>query len=304
MIADTESDIGSSWLATATSPIVASTALSPSRSGIPAATTAPKATSRMISVTGTENSPAFFRSSVNVANSAFSVLSPNEPTKKSGCAFCTSATRATTGSILSTASSEGPRISIRTSAECLSAEMNPLFPGSYGDFTFATASSSETPVMTAWTAALKAGSLAVSERLWIRTSSPAGCLKSSYRIVSARPDSPGPDVSKTIFFIGETRLIANKATAKASQPKIAFLRCCALQRAMRAARFPEDCGGVISMLLSDLRLQMGGWSWNVDLADARCRRAFRDVEGEQRDRVPLGCGFDGPPDRVPAKEAR
>ena len=58
------------------------------------------------------------------------------------------------------------------------------------------------------------------------------------------------------------------------------------------------------MLLSDLRLQIGGWSWNVDLADARCRRALRDVEGEQSDRVPLGCGFDGPPDRVPARKAR
>src|SRR5215210_1876910 len=237
MIAETESDIGSTWLIPATRPRVASIAVSPSRSGMPAATSAPKATRRMISVKGTEKSPARFRSSPNEASSALPVLSPKEPTKTLGCAFCTSATRATTGSILSAASSAGPRISIRTSAECLSPEMKPLFPASYGDSTFATAWSFETPVMTSWTAALNAGSLVVSERLWISTSSPPGCLKSSYRIVSARPDSPGPAVWKTIVFIGEAMLVVNRTIAKASQPKIAFFRCCALQRAIRAARF-------------------------------------------------------------------
>ena len=48
------SDIGSTWLISATSPSVARTAVSPSSSGMPAATSAPKATSRMISVSGTE----------------------------------------------------------------------------------------------------------------------------------------------------------------------------------------------------------------------------------------------------------
>ena len=117
----------------------------------------------------------------------------------------------------------------------MSAETKPLFPGAYGDLTFATASSFDTPAITASTVALKAASLVVSARLWISTSSPAGCLKSSYRIVSARPDSPGPDVSKTIVFIGEVMLIANSTITNASQPKIAFLRCCALHRAIRAA---------------------------------------------------------------------
>ncbi len=142
-------------------------------------------------------------------------------------------------STLPAASSEGPRISIGTSAECLSADMNPLFSAPKGDLTSATASSVETPAITACTAALKAGSSVVSESLWIRTSSPAGCLKFSYRIVSARPDSPGPDVSKTIFFIGEVMLIANRTTANPSQPKIAFFRCCALHRAIRAATLRE-----------------------------------------------------------------
>ena len=41
---------------------------------MPAATSAPKATTRMISVSGTENSPAFFRSSKKPASTAFPVL--------------------------------------------------------------------------------------------------------------------------------------------------------------------------------------------------------------------------------------
>ena len=79
MIADTDSDIGSTWLMSATMPSVARTAVRASRSGMPAATSAPKATTRMISVSGTENSPAFFRSSKKPASTAFPVLVPNDP---------------------------------------------------------------------------------------------------------------------------------------------------------------------------------------------------------------------------------
>ena len=46
---------------------------------MPAATSAPKATTRMIRVSGTENSPAFFRSSKKPAWTAFPVLVPNDP---------------------------------------------------------------------------------------------------------------------------------------------------------------------------------------------------------------------------------
>ena len=80
MIDETESDIGSTWLIAATSPSVASTAVSPSSSGMPAATSAPNAIRRMIRVSGTEKSPARLRSSVNDAVSALFVLSPNDPT--------------------------------------------------------------------------------------------------------------------------------------------------------------------------------------------------------------------------------
>ena len=79
MIADTESDIGSTWLMSATMPSVASTAVRASRSGMPAATSAPKATTRMISVRGTENSPALFRSSKKPAWTSFPVLVAERP---------------------------------------------------------------------------------------------------------------------------------------------------------------------------------------------------------------------------------
>ena len=54
MSAATPSDIGSTWLMIATSPIAARTDVSPSKSGMPAATSAPNATSRMIRVSGME----------------------------------------------------------------------------------------------------------------------------------------------------------------------------------------------------------------------------------------------------------
>ena len=87
MIALTESDIGRAWLMIATRPIVPSTAVSPSSRGMPAATSAPKATRRMISVSGIEKAPAFSRSSMNAAKSALLVLSPKDPMVKSGFAF-------------------------------------------------------------------------------------------------------------------------------------------------------------------------------------------------------------------------
>ena len=64
--------------------------------------------------------------------------------------------------------------------------------------------------MTDRTTALNSGSSALSEGFSIRTASPAGCLKSLYKIASARPDSPGPDVSNTMLFIGDTKLISEQ----------------------------------------------------------------------------------------------
>ena len=61
--------------------MVASTEVSAMRSGIPAATSAPKVIARMIRVTGIDSSPAFFRSFSTAVLSSFSVLaSPNSAT--------------------------------------------------------------------------------------------------------------------------------------------------------------------------------------------------------------------------------
>ena len=92
--------------------------------------------------------------------------------------------------------------------------------------------SSTTSWMTAW----NSGESASNSSLWTRTVSSAGCSKSSYRILSARPDSPGPEVSNTIDFIGTTMLNAKSVTITPSHPRIAILRCRPLQRAICAAR--------------------------------------------------------------------
>ena len=80
---------------------------------------------------------------------------------------------------MSAALSGSPAISSPTNAECLSPEIWPELSASNGDSTFAIASSGETPAMTDCTVLWNAGSAAVSVRLWMRTASPAGCLKSS-----------------------------------------------------------------------------------------------------------------------------
>ena len=104
------SSIGTIWLGSATRPSVAMTALNPSSSGMPAATRAPNATMRMISVIGSDSFSAFLKSSENDFDRAFSALaSPNSPTKTPlFCAF-TRSTAATTGSIASAVWSVSPR---------------------------------------------------------------------------------------------------------------------------------------------------------------------------------------------------
>ena len=75
------SSIGTIWLGSATRPSVAITALNPSSSGMPAATRAPKATTRMISVIGSESFSAFLKSSAKDFDSAlFALAPPNSPT--------------------------------------------------------------------------------------------------------------------------------------------------------------------------------------------------------------------------------
>ena len=94
------SSIGTNWLGMATRPSVAMTAVRPSSSGTPAATSAPKARMRMISVIGSERNSAFLKSSENDFESALLALAPpNCPTKTFGLSALTFATEATIGSM-------------------------------------------------------------------------------------------------------------------------------------------------------------------------------------------------------------
>ena len=81
------SSIGKILLGIASRPIVAITAVKPSINGMPAATSAPKARSRIPSVIGIDSSPAFLRSSVKTLFSCLSPLAPpNSSIAKSECA--------------------------------------------------------------------------------------------------------------------------------------------------------------------------------------------------------------------------
>ena len=113
------------------------TAVIPIRSGRPAATSVPKVKMRMISVTGSESSPAFLRSSVMVSLMALAALAPpTSSTSRPGWSAWTAATAASAGSTRSLASVESPRTSKPTSAARPSAETS-LSPVS-GDVTFST----------------------------------------------------------------------------------------------------------------------------------------------------------------------
>ncbi len=79
------SSTGKIWLTGASRPSVIATAERPSASGRPAATSAPKATTRITSVTGSERNSALRKSSSKAFDSALSALaSPNSSTRSSG----------------------------------------------------------------------------------------------------------------------------------------------------------------------------------------------------------------------------
>src|SRR5215210_3144095 len=72
----------------------------------------------------------------------------------------------------------------------------------------------------------------------MKTCSPAACGKVSLTISWARRASPArPSSSLGIVFVPMLPPISVATITKASQPKMAFLRCCALQRPARAAKF-------------------------------------------------------------------
>ena len=229
--------------------------MSASSSGIPAATSAPNAATRMISVSGIEYTPALFRSSANALSTPFAALAPpNSPTKNEGWAFPASPTLVSTGSSLSAAVSLSPLMSKSISTAWRS-------PAIFGACTFRTTATFDRRATTSSTAAAKAGVPVCSERFWIRTLSPAGCLKPASRILSIRPDSPGPLAFGSTFFIPIWSPRAKATTTSASQPKVAVFQWAALQRPMRAATLWFWCllrGMTILLSAARRRTRRGG----------------------------------------------
>src|SRR5438067_12587347 len=99
-------------------------------------------------------------------------------------------------------------------------------------------------------AAVNAGDPTVLVVLRTNTLSAADCLYSSPSTAATCPDSPGPVLVGSIFFVPRALPIANAATTNASQPNVAVFQCEALQRPMRAARCFEVPRGVIGLRLS------------------------------------------------------
>jgi len=96
-----------------------------------------------------------------------------------------------------------------------------------------------TPATTDWTVLRNSGSrLLVPFWLWTRTLSPdlsGKCLSAAF---VARADSPTPLSSSDSVLVPTDPPMKTARITNASQPKIAFLRCCALQRPARAAMLP------------------------------------------------------------------
>src|SRR4051794_9243824 len=91
---------------------------------------------------------------------------------------------------------------------------------------------------TSLTAARRPGSLGLPVLDWIRTCSPAVLGKLSLTICWERAASPTtPSSSDGMVFVPMLPPMKVAMITKASQPNTAFLRCCALQRPAREARF-------------------------------------------------------------------
>jgi hypothetical protein len=175
--------------------MVAATAVMPSSSGTPAATSAPNATMRMISVIGSERTSAFLKSSSNAFEIALSALaSPNWPTNTCGFAFWAAAVAASVESTRASVTSSSPGISNVTSADRPSSESLPSLPLASGDSTLSTPLVASRRDTVSSTAAVNSASPILTEPLpWTRTCSSAESRKSAAAIaLSAALDSPLP----------------------------------------------------------------------------------------------------------------
>ena len=222
------------------------TAVAPSRSGRPAATSAPKAINRITSVIGSERTSAFWKSSSNASPISLSAeASPNWPSWTSGCAFCNAATVASGPSTRSLAASSSPGSSKFTSTERPSSETLPANSGSSGLSMFSTPLVWSRRAITSLTTAVNSGSPALSPSLpWTSTVSPVWSGNpAASTIWSPRLDSPLPVSSSASVLVPTMPPSTVARITKANQPRIAFLRCCALHLPARAAKVCDCIGG-------------------------------------------------------------
>ena len=160
---------------------------------MPAATSEPKVSTRTISVIGSESVPALPRSSVVRRHDALlrarvAELADREARMGALCGGDRGEDRVDLVDRLVLGAADGDS----TSAERPFFEIWPALPGSSGERTSRTSATLETRATTSAIAESKAGVPTRSERLWIRTRSVAGRLNPASRILSMRPDSPGP----------------------------------------------------------------------------------------------------------------
>ena len=150
------SETGIRWLSGDSRPSAASTAVMPSSSGMPAATTAPKATSRIASVIGSDVNSARWKSEVMASQIAlFALASPNCSTRTDGWARWAPAVAAIAALTFSRDCSSSPSTRKVTSAERPSRDTVPPTPGATRSRTCGVARSRAT---TSRTAALNATS--------------------------------------------------------------------------------------------------------------------------------------------------
>ena len=154
--------MGKIWLIGPTRPSVAITAVRPRISGTPAATSAPKATIRMISVIGRESVSARLKSSSSEALSALPALaSPNCSMRRSGWAFWAAAIVASDVSTRSSARLSSPGMENVISAERPSLENWPSLPLARGLSTLVTYLVSFRRLVVSLTASVKLASVAL-----------------------------------------------------------------------------------------------------------------------------------------------
>ena len=224
-----------------TRPIVASTPEKASSTGRPAATSAPNATSRMISVTGSDEYSARWKSLLSVSLSSwFALAKPNSATVKPSCAVLHGRRRRRAPAGPSRRPCPGrPRSRTGRAPSGRSLEIWPALPGASGERTFCTSGSAETVRTTSATAARNARigqrrRLRLDEHALARAVREAGVASGSARAVFVSPAAVS--VSFSIFVPATDPERDCRRRRRRARPETAVFQWPALQRPARARR--------------------------------------------------------------------